>query len=238
MRSAEQLHRQVAQRLAQGRGFALATLNLDHLVKLRNDAKFAVAYSAQDLVTADGNPIVWVSKMAGTPVELLPGSDLIIPLCEIAQAEGVAIGLAGSNQASLEQAATELQKHVPGLMVASKIAPPMGFDPSSDAAAELLQSMADSGARLIFIALGAPKQELLAARGRALLPNIGFASIGAGLDFLSGQQRRAPSWVRRIAMEWLWRMMSDPRRLAKRYFFSALILPGHMLRAFWVRVAG
>ena len=96
---------------------------------------------------------------------------------------------------------------------------------------EILAELAASGARLCFLALGAPKQEILAARGHGLLPQVGFVSIGAGLDFIAGAQVRAPVWVRRIAMEWAWRMLGNPRRLAKRYAQCALVLPGLMAQA-------
>lgn len=226
---------EVARRFAGGEGFALATINLDHLVKLRRDPAFAAAYAAQDLVVADGNPIVWLSRIAGRPVELLPGSDLVVPLAQAAAAAGVPVALLGSTVPALDAAAAELVRRVPGLQVAARIAPPMGFDPDSPAAAEMLAQIAQSGARLVFLALGAPKQERLAARGRALVPQAGFASIGAGLDFLAGTQTRAPEWARRFALEWLWRMLMSPRRLARRYAECALILPGEALRALRLR---
>ncbi len=78
---------EVARRLDRGEGFALATLNVDHLVKLRRDPAFAAAYATLDLVTADGNPVVWLSRLGGQPVELIPGSDLIVPLMRVAAAK-------------------------------------------------------------------------------------------------------------------------------------------------------
>lgn len=222
---------EVARRLTASEGFALATINLDHLVKLRRDPGFARAYAAQDLVVADGNPVVWLSRLARRPVALVPGSELVVPLAQAAALAGVPVALLGSTEPALKAAAQELEAHAPGLVVAACIAPPMGFDPDGPGGADALQQVAASGARLVFLALGAPKQERLAARGRAALPQVGFASIGAGLDFLAGTQTRAPVWVRRIAMEWLWRMLSNPRRLARRYAECALILPGHAVRA-------
>lgn len=226
---------EVSARLGAGRGFALATLNLDHLVKLPRDGAFRDAYAAQDLVTADGNPVVWLARLAGREVALLPGSDLITPLAELAAAQGVPVALIGGTEVSLEAAAGALEARVPGLRMAARIAPPMGFDPQSGAADAALDALAASGARLVFVALGAPKQERLAARGRARHPEIGFVSIGAGLDFIAGTQRRAPRLVRRLALEWLWRAASDPARLAGRYARCALILPGHAIRAWRMR---
>jgi exopolysaccharide biosynthesis WecB/TagA/CpsF family protein len=101
----------------------------------------------------------------------------------------------------------------------------------------MLDELAASGARVCFLALGAPKQEILAARGFARHPGLGFVSIGAGLDFIAGHQTRAPVWVRRIAAEWLWRMLGNPRRLARRYLECIAILPSLTRRAIASRQA-
>ncbi len=218
-------------RLAAGQGFAVATLNLDHLVKLRSDAAFRQAYAAQDLVTADGNPVVWLSKLAQAPVELLPGSDLVRPILRLAARRGVPVAFLGSTEPSLARAAAALSEDIPGLDLRACVAPPMGFDPAGPEAQRILDDLAAKGVRLVLLALGAPKQEILAALGRSRVPTMGFLSVGAGLDFISGTQRRAPLWVRRLALEWLWRALGQPRRLAMRYARCAMILPGHYRRA-------
>lgn len=228
VKSLAQLEAVVLDRLTNGQGFALATLNLDHLAKLRGDAAFRGAYAMQDLITADGNPIVWMARLAGQPLDLLPGSDLILPMTRAAERAAVAVGLIGSTRASLAQAARALEQAVPGVRIVAQIAPPMGFDPQSADADTMLDQLHAAQVRLCLVALGAPKQELFAARGRLRTPMIGFASIGAGLDFLAGSQTRAPVWVRRFALEWLWRMLSSPRRMVRRYLHAALILPGHL----------
>ncbi len=211
--------------LTEKRGFALATLNLDHVVKLKHDPVFHAAYLEQTHVVADGNPIVWLSKMAGRDVELLPGSDMICPLAQIAAGLGTPIAFLGSTKETLDAAGKALQAEFPSLQIAAAIAPPYGFDPEGEAAAAALVEIERSGAGLCFLALGAPKQEVLAARGRKQAHSVGFASIGAGLDFISGQQKRAPEWVRKLALEWLWRMLSNPARLARRYLSCIATLP-------------
>lgn len=220
------LFQSLSARLAAREGFALATLNLDHLVKLRREDAFLEAYRRQDLVVADGRPLVWLARLAGVRLELLPGSDLVLPLCALAAEAGRPVALVGSSPAALEGAARALRATLPDLEIALTEAPPMGFDPESAAAADLLARLERSGAGLCLLALGAPKQEILAARGRDLAPGVGFAGIGAGLDFLAGQQRRAPRLVRRLALEWLWRALSQPRRLGPRYLRCLMILPG------------
>jgi exopolysaccharide biosynthesis WecB/TagA/CpsF family protein len=85
--------------------------------------------------------------------------------------------------------------------------------------------LAASGARLCLLALGAPKQEMLAVRGKEVAPGLGFVSVGAGLEFIAGTQARAPVWVQKIAMEWLWRMAREPKRLFRRYIACFAVLP-------------
>ncbi|WP_375259164.1 WecB/TagA/CpsF family glycosyltransferase [Citreimonas sp.] len=225
------LEARVTERLAQRRGFALATLNLDHLVKLRQSAAFRQAYAAHDLVTADGNPIVWAARLAGRPIALVPGSDAVLPLARVAARQGVPVALVGATSETLAAAKAALERDARDIDVVLCIAPPMGFDPEGPGGDEVLQQVAASGARLCFIALGAPRQEMLAARGRVLAPQVGFASVGAGLDFIAGTQRRAPVWARRLSVEWLWRALSDPRRLAGRYARCVAILPGQLAMA-------
>lgn len=221
-----QLEAAILDRWSRGDGFALATLNLDHLEKLGRDPVFAAAYARQDFVVADGRPVVWLARLAGQRLDLMPGSDLVLPMARLAAAHGQSVALVGSTDQALTDAASALQAKVPMLEIRARIAPPMGFDPDSDAAAALLDQVRQSGAGLCFLALGAPKQERLAARARDLVPEVGFASVGAGLDFLGGHQRRAPAIVRALALEWLWRAATDPIRLVPRYTRCLLILPG------------
>lgn len=225
------LESEVLRRFSAGEGFALATVNLDHLVKLAHSRAFLEAYLGQDLVVADGRPIVWLSQLAKRPVELMPGSDMVLPLCRLAAAAGVPVALVGSTDLALADAKSHLEARVPGLDLAWCHAPSGVFDPHGPEAGEILKELNSRGIRLCFLALGAPKQESLAHRGRQEAPLVGFASIGAGLDFLGGHQKRAPLWVRKIAMEWLWRALSSPARMLPRYAKCFAILPGQIWKA-------
>lgn len=232
----ETLLSDLAARFEQNQGFSIATINLDHVVKLGRDPAFRTAYAAHSHITADGNPIVWLARLAGqSDVSLVPGSELIDPIAALAADRGIPVGLFGATEASLAAAAEALKEKHPGLEVAYIGAPPMGFDPDGPGADQAISDIGASGARVIFLALGAPKQERFAARAQQGLPEVGFLSIGAGLDFVSGAQTRAPAWVRAIAAEWLWRMMLSPGRLAGRYGACILALPGLTLRALAAR---
>lgn len=225
------LFQAVEEKFTQGKGFALATLNLDHLTKLPHDPAFAEGYAAQDLVVADGRPIVWLSRLARQPLELIPGSDLVIPLAETAARMQMPIALMGSSDEALAGAKAALEARVPDINIVLTHAPMYGFDPTGTDAANICEMLNESGARLCFIALGAPKQELFAAFARTRSPAVGFASIGASLDFLSGHQVRAPKIMRALALEWLWRAIQSPVRMLPRYAKCFAILPALTLQA-------
>lgn len=221
-------------RMERRQGYAVATLNLDHVVKLRANPAFRRAYAAHSHVTADGNPIVWLSRLSGGRSELVPGSELVLPVARLAAERDVPVGLFGSSDAALAGAVEALVRAAPGLRVVARIAPPYGFDPDGPDADAAIAELVASGARLVFLALGAPKQEIFAAHAARAMPEAGFVSIGAGLDFLAGRQSRAPKLVQRLALEWLWRVVHDPRRLAGRYAACFAVLPrltGEALRS-------
>jgi exopolysaccharide biosynthesis WecB/TagA/CpsF family protein len=207
------------------RGFAVATVNLDHVVKLSRDSRFRDAYVRHTHVVADGNPIVWLQQIAGRHVNLVTGSDLVEPIVALAAELDVPVGLLGSTSTILEFAAANLTQKNPTLQIVARIAPSPNFNPFGAEADRCLKQLKASGARLCLVALGAPKQEILAVRGREILPDCGFISVGAGLSFIAGTQRRAPRWMRRLALEWFWRLANERTRLAGRYRDCALILP-------------
>lgn len=223
--SQEALLSDLRARICRGNGFAVATMNLDHAVKLRRDPSFRKAYAAHTHVTADGRPIVWLSKLAGQPVDLVTGSGLVEPLVAMCAELRAPIALLGSTPEVLAKAASELEMRHAGLKTVGLFSPPMGFDPESAAADEMIVELARSRASVCVLALGAPKQEKFAARALEALPAMGFVSVGAGIDFVAGAQRRAPRVFQMLALEWLWRLLGNPRRLFRRYVSCALILP-------------
>lgn len=209
-------------------GGAVFTLNLDHLVKLKEDAAFREAYDRALHVTADGTPVVWMARAAGAEIERVTGADLVLPLCRAAAAAGLPIHLFGTAPAALEAAAARIRAEAPGIVVAGMESPPFGFDPVGPAALEAARRIGESGARICFVALGAPKQELFADAAVPAAPGVTFVCIGAALDFLSGAQRRAPRAVQAVGMEWAWRLAHDPKRLFRRYWRSAAYLAGYV----------
>jgi exopolysaccharide biosynthesis WecB/TagA/CpsF family protein len=207
------------------------TLNLDHVVKMRKDATFRAAYRRAGLITADGFPIALACSLQGKRVSRVAGSDLIAPISAEASRSSKSIYLFGSSLQVLVEASRLLRERNPGLTIAGVFAPPQGFDPTSEDARRCIATIGNSGADVCFVALGAPKQELFADHGKRLLPNISFVCIGAGLDFIAGAQVRAPPWMQRWGLEWLWRAACDPQRLLYRYLVCMGALPGILARA-------
>jgi exopolysaccharide biosynthesis WecB/TagA/CpsF family protein len=210
---------------ARGESFSVCTLNLDHLDKLKRDARFQQAYATARFVTADGAPVAFLASLQGHQIERTTGADLVIPLACAAATRGLPIYLFGTRPQVLTGASKVLASHAGrGLEIVGSASPAHNFNPEGPEADEALDAIAKSGARLCFVALGAPKQEIFAARGVARGVRCGFVSIGAGLDFLVGEQVRAPVFMRRVGLEWFWRLVSDPTRMARRYGRCAIVL--------------
>ncbi|MCW8088096.1 WecB/TagA/CpsF family glycosyltransferase [Sabulicella glaciei] len=218
--------RQVMQWCRTGSGGVVVTPNLDHVVKLETSEPLRRAYERARLVLADGRPLIWMARLDGGPrLNLVTGSDLVEPVCAAAAREGRSIFLFGSRQEVLEKAAATLGQRHPGLRVAGLYAPPMGFDHSEEERRKALEAVRRADPDIVFVALGAPKQEVWATENFEATGAKAILCIGAGLDFVAGAVARAPTPFRRLGMEWLWRAVSEPRRLGGRYLGIMAKLP-------------
>jgi N-acetylglucosaminyldiphosphoundecaprenol N-acetyl-beta-D-mannosaminyltransferase len=225
----EEASTRICDDVSSGKAFSVFTLNLDHVVKLRSDPAFRAAYDRARVVLADGFPIVLSGRLQGRKVERTTGADLIEPLCREASRRELPVMLFGSTFETLSGAARHLKARYPDLVIAGVYAPEHGLDVLSDQANEGIDFIRSSGARVCFVALGAPKQEIFADRCAAEIEGVSFICVGAGLDFLAGHQRRAPKFFQATGLEWLWRMLNNPRRLARRYLDCLYVFPGVLL---------
>ena len=208
---------QIVARASAGAGFCFFTLNLDHLVKLQSDRRFQDAYRNADFISADGWPIVWLLRQHGRVLQRTTGADLVDPLCARAAQKALPAYFIGPGRQQLDDAVKILKQRHPDLIVAGAESPMLAYDFSDDTVAQFAARIRASGAKLCFLSLGAPKQEALADALRRKCPEVGFLCVGAALDFISGHTSRAPRLVQKWRMEWLWRMATDPARLAPRY---------------------
>ena len=214
-----------------GDGFSVCTLNLDHVAQLQQRPDFRAAYRRARFVTADGFPIVILGRLAGAQIERTTGADLVEPVCEQAGRNGIPVFFLGSNNLTLHRTTRRLSERFKGLEVVGWFSPKHNFDPYSQEADRAIDEIRASGARLCFLALGAPRQEIFAARCLDELPGVGLLCIGAALDFIAHTQDRAPAITQKIGLEWAWRMLRNPRRLGPRYARCMAIVPGLVARS-------
>ncbi|MFI6599044.1 WecB/TagA/CpsF family glycosyltransferase [Nonomuraea sp. NPDC050536] len=188
-----------------------------------------------EIVVADGMPLVWASRLAGTPLpERVTGADLIWSLSELAALRGWPIYLLGGPPGVAARAAGQLVERHPRLVVCGVDAPPYGFDASDGGREEVRRKVVGAGPRLVFVGLGFPRQDRLIAELRRDLPDAWFVGCGAAIAFAAGTVPRAPRWMRRTGLEWAFRLVSEPGRLARRYLvhdlpFAATVLTSALL---------
>jgi len=209
----EWVHRRILSRTP---GY-IATANLDFVKQAWEDPELQRILLEADLVVADGFPIVWLSRLFGPALkERVTGSDLVPMLAKMAAEKGHSLYLLGGAPGVGEKAADSLRKRFPGVRIAGQYSPPLADIITMDHPGILVRLKA-ANPDILLIAFGAPKQEKFAnfnVRNWSIPVSIG---VGGTLDFLAGTQTRAPRIIQRLALEWLWRMMTAPRRLAKRY---------------------
>ena len=205
----------------------VVTPNVDHTVLLRDDELLQCAYDEADLVLADGHPIVWASRLLGQPVpERVPGSDLVPTLFSaIPDGRELRVFLLGAAPGVARRAARKMVERWPNVTTVGVYSPPRGFESDSDECEIILGRIALCRPDVVIIGLGALKQEHWVYRHRQEIRASVALCVGATIDFLAGEQNRAPVWMQRAGVEWIHRMCSDPRRLVKRYARDAWVFP-------------
>jgi N-acetylglucosaminyldiphosphoundecaprenol N-acetyl-beta-D-mannosaminyltransferase len=198
------------------------------LVEAYKADSFAAILNEADMVTPDGKPITWaLNLLYGIRQDRAAGMDLLPDLLSRAEQQKIPVAFYGGTQAMLDRTREYMQKHYPALIVASTYSPP--FRPLTAAEEDTVADMLNaSGARMIFVVLGCPKQEkwMAAMKDRIQALMIG---IGAAVPVLVGMQKRAPRWMQHAGLEWVYRLAQEPRRLFRRYattnsFFIYLVL--------------
>lgn len=193
--------------------------NVHSVVTARHDTEFRKALIDADMATPDGMPLTWMLRHMGFPhQQRLNGPDLMWHYCEFAVANNESIFLYGSTQDTLDKLQQKLNTSFPSLKIAGSYSPP--FRPlSSEEDAEITSRINSSGANVVLVSLGCPKQELWMAEHRGKI-NAVMMGVGAAFDYHAGTIKRAPLWMQHHGLEWLYRLGSEPRRLWKRYMVT------------------
>ncbi|WP_308125756.1 WecB/TagA/CpsF family glycosyltransferase, partial [Nonomuraea ceibae] len=206
-----------------GRGGQIVTPNVDICRAVARDAGLRELVRRAEVVVADGMPLVWASRISGTPLpERVTGADLIWSLSARAARRGWPVYLLGGPPGAAEGAAGELALRCPGLDVRGAVSPPYGFDARPAERERVMGDVVRARPRLVFVGLGFPRQELLIGDLRQELPGAWFLGCGAAIAFAAGTVPRAPGWMRRAGLEWAFRLGSEPGRLARRYLVDDL----------------
>lgn len=206
-----------------GRGGSVVTPNLDHIRRVHDDLHFGALVAEADLVVADGMPLIWASKIQGTPLPArVAGSDLIWTLSAAAAARGRSVFLLGGEPGTADAAAQILRDRHPSLRIAGTHCPPVGFEKITNEMGKLINTLVATHPDIVFVALGSPKQEQLIDRIRRTLPGAWWLGVGISFSFVAGSVKRAPAWMQNFGLEWVHRLMQEPRRLFKRYLLQGL----------------
>lgn len=200
-----------------GRPHYVATANVNFVAKARHDLEFMEVVRMADIITADGMPIIWASRLLGAPLkERVTGADLVPALVELAHRKKYTVFFLGGREGVASQAVENLRHRYPGLD-AHAFCPEFAdiFEMHHD---RILQEISRTGPHMLFVSLGAGKAEKwirMQLRDMRIPVCIG---VGATVDFLAGEVLRAPRWMQRTGLEWFFRMLQEPRRLFTRYF--------------------
>lgn len=206
----------------------VVTPNVDHVVQLYRRPELIPLYNGAGLMLADGWPLVTMSRIYGQPLpERVPGSDLLPELCDdfTRRDKPLRLFLLGGKPGVPERAAANIHKRWPQVTVVGSCSPPLGFEHDYKFNLQLCQQINTATPDILVVGLGFPKQELWIDRHRDDL-NVSVAlAVGGTIDFLAGEQTRAPRWIQSLRLEWLHRLATNPRRLAKRYAMDAIWFP-------------
>lgn len=208
--------------------YYVVTPNVDHIVLLEDESllEFKKSYDEADVVLADGMPIVWASKILGSPLKAkVSGSDITPALCKMASVTGHKIFLLGAADGVANIAANNLIKEHPGITIAGTYSPPMGFETNDLEVKKIVDKINNSQADLIFLAFNTIKQEVFMNRIRPRLKKGVMLGVGATIDFLAGKQVRAPVIMQKLGMEWVFRLAMEPKRMYKRYWRDLMFFP-------------
>lgn len=200
----------------------VVTPNVDQIVKFDNDREMFTVYKNAHFIFADGMPLVWLSKIL--PGNRLPervtGADLLPAVCEAAASSGKSVFFFGGDPGIAEKAVKKLTAKFPQLVIAGTCCPDYGFENNEILSCEYVKIINASNADILFLGVGAPKQEKWGQRYLSEL-NVGpMLCVGAAFSFAAGIYKRSPSIVQKSGLEWLWRLLSEPRRLWRRYLID------------------
>jgi N-acetylglucosaminyldiphosphoundecaprenol N-acetyl-beta-D-mannosaminyltransferase len=205
-----------------------AFLNAAETVRMEDVPGFRETLAACDIVNADGQSIVWAARLLGVPLAArVAGPDLMERLIDLAERRGYPVYFLGARAEVLEAFEIAVMKMHPRLRVAGRH---HGYFEDDEAVADDIR---ESGARLLFVAISSPRKEFFLSRNLGRIGPLFAMGVGGSFDLLAGRTRRAPRWMQEAGLEWLFRLLQEPRRMWKRYLIGNSRFVWLTLRAWW-----
>lgn len=204
-----------------GKSHYVCVRDVHGIMRAQEDAALIDIHHRAGLVTPDGMPLVWLARWRGyTEVTRVCGADLVAELCQASANKGIGHYFYGGKPGVAERMATVLNERYPGLKVVGIDTPPFG---AMSAAEDEAATAAINAARpsVVWVGLSTPKQEYWMRDHVTRIPGATLIGVGAAFDFFAGDVKRAPAWMHKNGLEWLHRLLSEPRRLWKRYLVLA-----------------
>ncbi|QJW99218.1 WecB/TagA/CpsF family glycosyltransferase [Frigoriglobus tundricola] len=223
---------EVERLIAAGRPRFFMTVNLHTAMLTAQDPAIRAAVDAAAFIVADGMPVVWASRLQPRRLpERVTGADMFPALCERAAKQGYRVYFLGGPPGVGEEAARNLTSRYPGLQVVGVESPPYrAATPQEEA--ELLDRIRAVRPQLLFVAFGQPKGEYWVHKNCPALDGTICAQVGAALDFAAGRINRAPRWMQKTGLEWVYRLWKEPRRLFSRYAQNAAFVVRMVIQDF------
>jgi N-acetylglucosaminyldiphosphoundecaprenol N-acetyl-beta-D-mannosaminyltransferase len=225
-----ELVRRVLDASEAGRGGWIITPNLDILRQAARGPEIRDLLLRADVLVADGMPLIWASRLQRTPLpERVSGSHIIWSIPREAARRRRSVFLLGGQAGAADACARVLQARLPDLVITGTYCPPFGFESSDEEIAKIAGAIAANPADIVFVALSFPKGERLIERIRATAPNAWWIGVGISFSFVAGDIKKAPRWMQVTGLEWVHRLVQEPRRLAHRYLVDGLPFAARLL---------
>jgi N-acetylglucosaminyldiphosphoundecaprenol N-acetyl-beta-D-mannosaminyltransferase len=220
----EQVLEDIACRISSKKRSYICLLNVYSTILFRKDKQFQKAVSTADFLILDGLPLAWFAVLKDQKIDRVRGSDLLLNLCELSRVHHFTHYFYGGEPRVPEMLAYGLKKKFPWLNVVGAFSPPFGIlDQDEDQ--KIVDRINKSNPDILWVGLGAPKQEIWMFEHREKLKVPVLIGVGAAFDFLSGHKPQAPKWMQVTGLEWFFRFLQEPRRLWKRYLlYNSLFL--------------
>lgn len=205
--------------IADGKNHYVVTINTDFIVKMEDDKYFKQIVDNADLAVIDGKPLIWISKLLKSPIkEKISGSDLTPALLKRCANKGYKVFIIGGKDGVADKAKDNVERDYPGIKIVGTYCPKLGFEKDYNEIDNINKIIKNSKADIVLACLGCPKQEKWMYENYKKYDAKVSLGVGATVDFLAGNMKRAPKWISDHGFEWLYRFFQEPKRLFKRYF--------------------